>query len=81
VSIQVQDEAEDPSCLVALVLVEDPKVVVDSPCGYAAHQVGVGIDEEGPFVGFAECEAVLGDQRGMVCQGLHFVVVALFLLT
>jgi hypothetical protein len=79
VSNQVQDEAEDPSCSVALVLVEDPRVVVDFPCGHAAHRVGVGIDEEGPSVGFAGYEAVLGDQRGMVCQGLRCVVVALFL--
>lgn len=80
-SNQVQDEAEGPSCSVALVLVGDPQVVVDSPCGYAAHLVGVGTGEEDPSVGFAEYEAVLVGQRGMACQGLRCVVVALFLLT
>jgi hypothetical protein len=80
VSNQVQDEVEGPSCLVALVLVEDPPVEVDSPCGYAVHQV-VGTDEEGPSVGFAEHEAALVGQRGMVCQGLRCVVVAWFAST
>jgi hypothetical protein len=66
---------------VALVLVGDPRVVVDSLCGYAAHQVEVGTDEEGPSVGFAEYGAVLVGQRGMVYQGLRCAVVALFALT
>jgi hypothetical protein len=65
----------------ALVLVEDPWVVVDSLCGYAAHLEGAGTGEEDPSVGSAEYEAVLGDQREMVYQGLRCVVVALFLLT
>jgi hypothetical protein len=51
---------------VELVLVEDLLVGVDSLCGYAAHRVEVGTDEEGPSVGFAGCGAVLVGQRGMV---------------
>jgi hypothetical protein len=66
---------------VELVLVEDLLVVVDSLCGYAAHQVEAETDEEDPSVGSAEHGAVLVGQREMACQGLHCVVVALFAST
>lgn len=66
----------DPSCLVVLILVEDPLVVVDSLCGYAAHQEEAETGEEGPSVGSVGCEAVLVGQRGKVCRGLHCAVVA-----
>lgn len=62
--------------MVALILVEDPLVVVDSLCGYAAHQVEVETGEQGPSVGFVGCEAVLVGRRGKVCQGPHCAVVA-----
>jgi hypothetical protein len=81
VNNQGQDEAVGPSCLVALIPVEDPLVVVDSLCGHAAHQVEAETDEEGPSVGSAEYGAVLVGQRGMACQGLRCVVVALFAST
>lgn len=71
----------DPSCLVGPILVEDPLVVVDFLCGYAAHQVEAEIGEGAPSVGSVGCEAVLVDQRGMVCRGLHFAVVAWFAST
>jgi hypothetical protein len=66
---------------VELVLVEDLLVGVDSLCGYAAHQVEGGTDEEGPSVGLAGCGAVLVGQRGMVYQGLRCAVAALFAST
>jgi len=70
-----------PSCLVALVLVEDLLVAVDSLCGYAARQAEAETGEEGPSVDSVGCGTVLVDQRGMVCQAQHCAVVAWYVST